>query len=42
MEPNMLPSFVYPTPCIQMNYWIVLLLLYLFMGFILYMNHDDA
>jgi hypothetical protein len=28
MEPNRLPSLVYPTPCIQMNYWIVLLLLY--------------
>jgi hypothetical protein len=29
MGPNRLPSFVYPTPCKQMNYWVVLLLLYL-------------
>jgi hypothetical protein len=21
MGPNMFSSFVYPTPCIQMNYW---------------------
>jgi hypothetical protein len=25
-----------------MNYWVVLLLLYLVLGFILYMNHDHA
>jgi hypothetical protein len=30
MGPNMLPSFGYPTPRIQMNYWVVLLVLYLF------------
>jgi hypothetical protein len=29
MGSNMLPSFVYPVPCIQMNYWVILLLLYL-------------
>jgi hypothetical protein len=42
MEPNRLPSFVYPTPCIQMNYWVVSLLLYLVEGLILYLNHDHA
>jgi hypothetical protein len=40
MGPNRLPSFVYPTPCIQMNYLVALLLLYLILRFILYMNHD--
>jgi hypothetical protein len=39
MRPNRLPSFVYPTPCKQMNYWVLLLLLYLFFGLILLMNH---
>jgi hypothetical protein len=42
MRPNRLPSFVYPTPCKQMNYWVVLLLLYLVLGLILYMNYDHA
>jgi hypothetical protein len=42
MGPNRLSSFVYPTPCIQMNYWVVLLLLYLILGVILYVNHDPA
>jgi hypothetical protein len=32
------PSFVYPTPCKQMNYWVDLLLLYLVLGLILYLN----
>jgi hypothetical protein len=42
MGPNRLPSFVYPTPCKQMNYRIVLLLLYLVLGLILYMNYDHV
>jgi hypothetical protein len=40
MGPNWLPSFVYPTPCIQMNYCVVLLLFYLIEGLILYMKYD--
>jgi hypothetical protein len=39
MGPNRLPSFVYPTPWIQMNYWVVLLLLYLVLGLMLLMIH---
>jgi hypothetical protein len=42
MGPNRLPSFVYPTPCRQMNYWVVLLLLYLILGVMLYINYDHA
>jgi hypothetical protein len=42
MGPNRLPSFVHPTLCIQMNFWVVLLLLYLVLGAILYVNHDHA
>jgi hypothetical protein len=42
MGPNKLPSFVYPTPCKQINYWVVLLLLYLVLGLILYLNFDHA
>jgi hypothetical protein len=42
MGPNRLPSFVYPTPCKQMNYWVVLLLLYVVLGLMLYMNYDHA
>jgi hypothetical protein len=42
MRPNRLRSFVYPTPCKQINYWVVLLLLYLVLGLILYMNYDHA
>jgi hypothetical protein len=42
MVPNRLPSFVYPTPCKQINYWVVLLLLYLVLGLILYLNYDHA
>jgi hypothetical protein len=42
MGPNKLPNFVYPTPCIQINYWVVLLLLYLVLGIILYPNYDHA
>jgi hypothetical protein len=42
MGPNQLPSLVYPTPYIQMNYWIVLLLLYLVEGSTLYLNYDHA
>jgi hypothetical protein len=30
------PSFVYSTPCKQMNYWVDLLLLYLVLGLMLY------
>jgi hypothetical protein len=42
MGPNRLPSFVYPTPCIQMNYWVVLLLLYLVLGLMLLMIHSHV
>jgi hypothetical protein len=42
MGPNRLPSFVYPTPCIQMNYWVVLLLLYLVLGVITFMNYHHV
>jgi hypothetical protein len=42
MGPNRLPSFIYPTPCKQMNYWVVLLLLYLVLGLILYLNLEHA
>jgi hypothetical protein len=42
MRPNRLPSFVYPTPCKQMNYSVVLLFLYLVLGLILYLNYDHA
>ena len=42
MGPNRLPSFDCPTPCKQMNYWVVLLLLYLVLGLMLYMNYDHA
>jgi hypothetical protein len=42
MGTNRLPSFVYPTPYIRMNYWVVLLLLNLVLGVILYVNHDHA
>jgi hypothetical protein len=42
MGPNRLPSFVYLIPCILMNYWVVLLLLYLVLGLILYINYDHA
>jgi hypothetical protein len=40
MGPNMLLSFVHPIPCKQMNYWVVLLLLYLVLGLMVYMNYD--
>jgi hypothetical protein len=30
------PSFVYPTPYKQMNYWVDMLLLYLVLGLMLY------
>jgi hypothetical protein len=39
MGPNMLPSFVYPTHCKQMNYWVVFLLLYLVLGLKILMIH---
>jgi hypothetical protein len=42
MGPNRLPSFVYPTPCIQMNYWVVLLFLYLVLKIMLYVTYDHA
>jgi hypothetical protein len=40
MGPNRLPSFVYPTPCIHMNYWVVLLLLYMILGLMIHMKYD--
>jgi hypothetical protein len=36
------PSFVYPTPCKQINYWVDLLLLYLVLGLMVYMNYDHV
>jgi hypothetical protein len=42
MGPNRLPSFDYPTPCKQMNYWVDWLLLYLVLGLMLYLNYDHA
>jgi hypothetical protein len=42
MGPNMLPSFVYHAPYIQMNYCVVLLLLYLVSRLLLYINYDHA
>jgi hypothetical protein len=42
MRPNRLPSFVYPTPCIQINYWVVLLLLYMILGLMLFMIRDHV
>jgi hypothetical protein len=36
------PSFVHPTPCKQMNYWVGLVLLYLVLGLMLYLNYDHA
>jgi hypothetical protein len=42
MGPNRLPSFDHPIPCIQMNYCVVLLLLYLVLDLILYLNYDHA
>jgi hypothetical protein len=42
MGPNKLSSFVHSTPYIQMNYWVVLLLLYLVLSVILYMNYDHT
>jgi hypothetical protein len=42
MGPNRLPSFVYLTPCKLMNYWVVLLFLYLVFGLMILMNYDHA
>jgi hypothetical protein len=42
MGPNRLPSFVYPTPCIQIDYWVVLILLHMILGSMLYMNYDHV
>jgi hypothetical protein len=42
MGPDRLHSLVYPVPCIQMNYWVVLLLLYLVLGLMLHINYDHA
>jgi hypothetical protein len=42
MRLNNLPSFVYPTPWKQINYWIVLLLLYLVFWLMLLMNYGHV
>jgi hypothetical protein len=42
MGPNKLPNFVYSIPCKQIKYWVVLLLLYLVLGLMIYMNYDHA
>jgi hypothetical protein len=39
MGPNKLPSFVYPTPCIETNYWVLLLVLYLVFRLMILMIH---
>jgi hypothetical protein len=36
------PSFVYPTPCRQMNCWVDLLLRYLILGLMLHLNYDHV
>jgi hypothetical protein len=33
------PTLVYPTPCLLLNSWVVLLLLYLVLGLILHYDH---
>jgi hypothetical protein len=35
-------SFVYPIPCKQLNYWVVLLLHYLVLGSMLHLNYDHV
>jgi hypothetical protein len=42
MGPNRLPNLVYLTPCILMNYWVVLILIYLVLGLILHMNYNHV
>jgi hypothetical protein len=42
MGPNRFPSFVYPIPCKQINYWVDLLLLYLILGLMLHLNYDHV
>jgi hypothetical protein len=42
MGPIRLPNFVYHISCKQVNYWVVLLLLYLVLGLMLYMNYGHA
>jgi hypothetical protein len=39
MGPNRFPSIVYPTPCLPLHLWVVLLLLYLVLGLILHYDH---
>jgi hypothetical protein len=36
------PSFSYPIPCKQLNYWVDLLLLYLVLGLMLRLNYDHV
>jgi hypothetical protein len=36
------PSFVYPIPCKQLNYWVVLLLHYMVLGLMLHLNYDHV
>jgi hypothetical protein len=36
------PSFVFPSPCRQKNYWVDLLLLYLVLGLLLHLNYDHV
>jgi hypothetical protein len=42
MGPNRLLSLVYRTLCIQMNYWVALLLIYLVFGLMILMNYDHV
>jgi hypothetical protein len=42
MGPNRLPNFAYPTPCKQINYWVVLLMLYLVSGLMIFIIHDHV
>jgi hypothetical protein len=41
-DPIGFPSIVYPTPCKQMNFLVVLLLLYLVLGLMLHLNYDHV
>jgi hypothetical protein len=42
MGPIDFPSFVYPTPYKQMNYWVDLLLLYLVLGLMLHLKYEHV
>jgi hypothetical protein len=39
MGHNRFPRLVYTTPCLPLNFWVVLLLLFLVLGLILHYDH---